>query len=252
MKASPDYGREAYSLICSRDGLTARQIAAELGVARKDVNRLLYGYPFICDLCYHDEDFRWYGLIRQSFPHEGLADYCGWYGLVDDFMVQSEDEWLGELIAGCGRIGRNVNDTRGLLHSFRDERETMRAAFSDLRAYGVDCGGWELAFEVRIKRAKWVRIYTDVLVVAPTAAFSLEFKMKDAGSQAEVDQAAKYAPYLEMVLGSRMPVTPALVLTRAADLFDHVRPAAGAQSVAVTSGDMLFNVFDETLGFLSS
>ena len=58
-------------------------------------------------------------------------------------------------------------------------------------------------------------IYADVLVIAPGRAFSLEFKMKDAGEQAEVDQAAKYAPYPQVVLGPGVRVAPALVLTRA-------------------------------------
>lgn len=242
-------GRDAYAIICSRDGVTAREIARELGVERKQVNRLLYSYPFIRDLCYHDDEFRWHGLIRQAYPHEGLGDYCGWYGFASEFHELDEAAWLGELEEGCHRIGRNLNDTRGLIHSFTDARETMLGLFADLGECGVDCADWEACFELRIKRAKWVRIYADVLVVTPRHAFSLEFKMKDEGDQAEVDQAAKYAPYLEVVLGPEVEVTPALVLTRASDLFDYVESSGGAQ-VAVASPDLLFNVFDERLGFL--
>ena len=249
MRSRDVLGGEAYALICSREGVTAREIARELGVDRKRVNQLLYTYPFIRDLCYHDEDYRWYGLIRQGFPHEGLADYCGWYGLVEDFWAAGEGEWLADLERGCRRIGRNLNDTRGLLHSFTDAREVMRGLFADLAECGVDCAGWEVAFELRIKRAKRVRIYADVLVIAPGCAFSLEFKMKDEGDQDEVDQAAKYAPYLQVVLGPQFQVAPALVLTRAADLYDHVSATGGVQ-VAVVSPDLLFNVFDERLGFL--
>lgn len=242
-------GREVYSAICSRDGVTAREVARDLGITRKEVNRLLYGYPFIRDLCYQDEGFCWHGLIRQGFPHEGLADYCGWYGTAADFLAQDESAWLSDLEAGCRRIGRNLNDARGLVHSFTDSREAMLALFSDLEAYGVGCAGWEVAFELRIRRAKWVRIYADVLVCTPDRAFSLEFKMKGEGDQAEVDQAAKYAPYLQVVLGPGVEVVPALVLTRSSDLFDHVR-STGSSQVAVSSPDMLFNVFDEQLGFL--
>ena len=242
-------GGQAYALICSRDGVTARELARELGVDRKRVNQLLYTYPFIRDLCYHDERYLWYGLIRQGFPHEGLADYCGWYGLVEDFRAAGEAEWLAELEQGCRRIGRNLNDTRGLMHSFTDAREVMLGLFADLAECGVDCDGWEVAFELRIKRAKWVRIYADVLIIAPSCAFSLEFKMKDAGDQAEVDQAAKYVPYLQVVFGPEVEVTSALVLTRAVDLYDHVSASGGAQ-VAVASPDLLFNVLDEQLGFL--
>ena len=223
-------GRDAYSLICTRDGVTAREVARELGVGRKEVNRLLYGFPFIRDLCYRDGDYRWYGLVA-------------------DFTAAGEAEWLAELEAGCRRIGRNLNDARGLIHSFTDAREVMLGVFRDLGECGVSCAGWELAFELRIKRAKWVRIYADVLVCTPECAFSLEFKMKDAGDQAEIDQAAKYAPYLQVVLGPQVAVAPALVLTRACDLYDHVRSTSATQ-VAVTSPDLLFNVFDEKLGFL--
>ena len=152
---------------------------------------------------------------------------------------------------GCRRIGRNLNDTRGLMHSFRDTRETMRGLFADLDGLGVRCADWELAFELRIRRAKWVRIYADVLVVTPSHAFSLEFKMNDRIEQDEVDQAAKYVPYLETVLGPAHDVVGALVLTRACDLFEHVPLTGSTAEVPVASGDMLFNVFDEYLGFLA-
>ena len=33
---------------------------------------------------------------------------------------------------GCTNIGRNLNDTRGLFHSFRDCREQMRRIFDDM------------------------------------------------------------------------------------------------------------------------
>lgn len=42
-------GSEIYSLICSRGGITAREIAREIGADRKAVNQCLYGYPFISD-----------------------------------------------------------------------------------------------------------------------------------------------------------------------------------------------------------
>ena len=37
----------------------------------------------------------------------------------------------------------------------------------------------EICFELRIKRAKWIRTYADVLVITNDKVFSLEFKMKD-------------------------------------------------------------------------
>lgn len=238
-----------YELVCSRDGITAREMARELGVGRKEVNQRLYTYPFLRDLCYHDEDYRWHGLIRQEVPHEGLREFSGWYGLVSEFLVQEQEAWLDELKLGCERIGRNLNDTRGLIHSFLDCRETMRQTFSDLIGFGVECGGWEVSFELRIRRAKWVRIYADVLVATPTHAFSLEFKMKDKVDSAEVSQAAKYVPYLEVIFGHGLDVVPALVLTRAHDLFSHATLDGGGE-LPVASGDMLFNVFDEYLEFL--
>ena len=68
----------------------------------------------------------------------------------------------------------------------------------------------------------------------------------------EVLQAAKYAPYLEILFGRNMDIVPALVLTRAADLFEYV-PIGGTDYVLpVCSGDMLFNVLNEYLGFLQS
>ena len=121
-----------YSLICSNDGIKAREIARRIGVDRADINGLLYNAPFIHELCYRDENFFWHGLIRQARPHVGLGDFCGYYASVERFLQQSEEEWLEELMQGCRFIGRNLNDTRGLFHSFRDTREVMFGLFSDL------------------------------------------------------------------------------------------------------------------------
>ena len=245
-----DRERAIYALICTRDGITAKEIARTLKIDKHEVNQYLYRSPFIGDLCYRDADFRWYGLIHQSSPHLGLFEFCGYFGSVMDFRSLSEDEFLLELKSGCSRIGRSLSDTRGLIHSFTDTRECMLSLFDALDDFGVKTTAWEICFEVRIRRSKGVRIYADVMVITDAYAFSLEFKMKDAIEQSEVDQAAKYAPYLEVVLGPEIEVVCALVLTRAQDLFCHANPTDTTAEVAVSSADALFNVFDEYLQFL--
>jgi len=109
---------------------------------------------------------------------------------------------------------------------------------------GDACLKWEIVFELRLKRSRYARIYADVLVITENRVFSLEFKMKDRIDPKEIQQSAKYVPYLEIVFGPEYDVIPVLVLTRAKDFFDL------EQAVPVCSGDMLFNVFDEYLGFL--
>ena len=96
-----------------------------------------------------------------------------------------------------------------------------------------------------------MRIYADVLVITENRVFSLEFKMKDKVDPDEVSQAAKYLPYLEIVFGTVYEVIPALVLTTARELFEFVSIGKTDGILPVCSGDMLFNVFDEYLGFLS-
>lgn len=242
-----DLEREIYEQICSHDGIPAREIAKKTGAERREVNRLLYASPFMKELCCRDKDYCWHGLIRQTCPHTGLGDFCGWYGSVGDFLNLSEDGWLSQLEEGCKCIGRNLNDTRGLYHSFRDCRETMRNLFSDMDGfYGKD---WEIAFEVRINRGKWIRIYTDVLVITKNRVFSLEFKMKDKILQEEVQQAAKYTGYLEVIFGRHYDVIPALVLTRAHDLYTYQALEGSTAEVPVCSGDMLFNLFNEYMQF---
>ena len=76
---------------------------------------------------------------------------------------------------------------------------------------------WEIVFEFRLKRGRYVRIYADVLVITENKVFSLEFKMKDKLDSGEVSQAAKYVPYLEIVFGTDYEIIPALVLTAAKD-----------------------------------
>ena len=243
--------RAVCAVICQSDGLRAREIAAELNVERETVNHILYSSPLMKELCWQDRDYRWHGLIRQARPHLGLEEFSGWYGSARDFVALGESEWLQKLTEGCGNIGRSLSDTRGLLHSFRDCRETLLRLFEDLRGMlGESCLDWELAFELRLKRSRHVRIYADVLVITENRVFSLEFKMKDRIEPAEVEQAAKYCPYLEIVFGPKYEIIPVLVLTGAAERFDFVPIGEKDMLLPVCSGDMLFNVFDEYIGFL--
>ena len=127
----------------------------------------------------------------------------------------------------------------------------MLALFEDLdRMMDASFRSWEIAFEFRFNRARYVRIYADVLVLTPSRVFSLEFKMKSDVDPDEVLQAAKYAPYLEILFGASLDIVPALVLTRASDFFDYVPIGSTDALLPVSSGDMLFNVFNEYLGFL--
>ena len=239
------------ALICQNDGIRAREIARELGLDHQTVNHVLYSSPPMKELCWQDREYRWHGIVRQARPHIGLQEFAGYYSRVCEFMDLSEEEWLKKLTEGCTNIGRNLNDTRGLFHSFRDCREQMRRLFDDLlEMAGEACLKWEIAFELRLKRSRCVRIYADVLVITENRVFSLEFKMKDKIDPKEILQSAKYVPYLEIVFGPAYEVIPVLVLTGAKDVFSF-HPAGEADMVLpVCSGDMLFNVFDEYLRFL--
>lgn len=240
--------RAIYAEICSHDGILAKDIGKRIAADRKTINQYLYKAPFIKELCYQDSAFQWHGYIRQGQPHTGLRDFCGYYSSVQDFLELSEEEWFDAMLSGCKDIGRNLNDTRGLFHSFKDSRAVMMQLFADLEdVYQPD---WEIAFELRINRAKYIRIFADVLVLTADKAFSLEFKMKDKIESEEVWQAAKYTPYLEVLLGENYDVIPCLVLTRAEDLYTHEPLGKSDALVPVCSGDMLFNLFDEYMGFL--
>ena len=241
--------RDIYAAICSHDGIKAREISRYTTADRHVINQYLYRSPFMKELCYRDDDHYWHGSIRQARPHTGLADYCGYYSTVNEFLALSEEEWFSLMLDGCAHIGRNLNDTRGLFHSFRDTRAVMVDLFSDLS--GINAGDWEIAFELRINRAKYIRIYADVLVITEDKVFSLEFKMKDVILPEELQQAAKYAEYLEVLFGPKYDVISALVLTRAQDLYSYQPFGKTDAELPVCSGDMLFNLFDEYLGFLN-
>ena len=91
-------------------------------------------------------------------------EFSGYYSLVRDFLDLSEEAWLEKLTEGCTNIGRNLNDTRGLFHSFRDCRTQMLALFRDLADMAGDrIFDWEIVFELRLKRSRYVRIYDMVL-----------------------------------------------------------------------------------------
>ncbi len=86
-----------YETICRNDGIKAREIAREIGADKTEINRLLYLSPFIGELCYRDADYNWYGLIRQTRPHYGLQEFCGYYDTVGRFLHLSEEQWMEEL-----------------------------------------------------------------------------------------------------------------------------------------------------------
>ena len=243
--------RAVCAVICRSDGIRAREIAKQLSLDHQTVNRQLYSSPLMRELCWQDRDYRWHGLIRQARPHIGLQELSGYYGSVRDFAALSEEEWMAAMTEGCTNVGRSLSDTRGLLHSFRDCRDQMLRLFADLREMlGESCLDWEIAFELRLKRSRHVRIYADVLVITEDRVFSLEFKMKKALDPGEVLQAAKYCPYLEILFGPQYEVIPVLVLTGASELFDFAGIGRQDMVLPVCSGDMLFNVFDEYLHFL--
>lgn len=247
----PEEERRIYSLISKHNGIMARELGRLTDIEKKEISRQLVSSALMRELCYRDREYRWHAVVRQQAPWEGLYEFSGWYGTVGEFLEQGEAEWLRQLEEGCARIGRNLNDTRGLIHSFTDCRTTMRRLFDDLKEMtSLPFPDWELVFELRMNRARWIRIYADVLIITPEKVFSLEFKMKDAIDPEEVLQAAKYAPYLEIIFGREMDIVPALVLTGAADLFEYVPIGASDCVLPVCSGDMLFNVLNEYLGFL--
>ncbi len=240
------------AVICQRSGIKAKDIARTLKVERQEVNHILYSSPLIKELCWQDNEFMWHGIMKQTRPHVGLQEFAGYYDSVGSFIELTEKEWLEQLKAGCTNIGRNLNDTRGLFHSFIDCRLQMLRLFCDLQnMIGESCLNWEIAFELRLKQSRYVRIYADVLVITENRVFSLEFKMKDKVQSEEVLQAAKYCPYLEIMFGPDYEVIPVLVLSSASELFEFVPIGQTDAVIPVCSGDMLFNVFDEYLGFLS-
>lgn len=242
--------RKIYSEICSHDGIKAKDIGKAVLADRKTINQYLYKAPFMKELCFQDSQYQWHGLIRQDRPHVGLGEFCGYYGQADEFLALSQEEWLKAMTVGCRNIGRNLNDTRGLFHSFRDCREVMLGLFGDLKEADAWRKDWEIAFEFRINRAKYIRIYADVLVITENKVFSLEFKMKDTFDSSELLQAAKYTEYLEVLFGADYDVIPCLVLTRAEDLYTYEKLGNTGAELPVCSGDMLFNLFDEYMGFL--
>lgn len=243
---------QIYALISQNDGLKAREIAGKMQGDRTEVSRLLASSALMREMCYQDREYRWHALIRQGRTHEGLYEFSGWYGTVSEFLATEEEEWLDALKAGCRRIGRNLNDTRGLLHSFTDCRKTMLALFADLREMAeMPFGSWEIVFELRFNQARWIRIYADVLLILPGRVFTFEFKMKDRIDPEEVLQAAKYVPYLEILFGRENDVIPSLILTRAKDLFTYEKIGTTDYILPVCSGDMLFNVLNDYMGFLN-
>ena len=249
---SQDLQRLICAEICRRDGIKAREIAKELNLDHQTVNRLLYASPLMKELCWQDRDFRWHVIVRQERPHLGLQEFSGYYSRVGEFLDLSEEQWLSRLREGCTNIGRNLNDTRGLIHSFRDCREQMLRLFRDLLELAGDaCLLWEIAFELRLKQSRHVRIYADVLVITENRVFALEFKMKDKVDPDEVLQSAKYVPYLEIVFGEDYEIIPVLVLTAAREMFRYVSIGQKDAVLPVCSGDMIFTAFDEYLGFLA-
>ena len=163
---SMDLEREICSVICRSKGIKAKEISKLFDTDRKEINQILYGSPLLQELCFMDRDHRWHGIMSQERPHIGLQEYAGYYSLAGDFLELSEEKWLEKLSEGCNNIGRSLNDTRGLFHSFRDCREQIVSLLQDLKEMlGEECLDWEIAFELRLKRSRYIRIYADVLII---------------------------------------------------------------------------------------
>ncbi len=247
-----ELARAICAAICRGNGLRAREIAKVLGLDHETVNRILYSSPLMKELCWQDRDYRWHGIMRQSPDHTGLQEFAAYFDTAGEFLSLSEEDWLAALREGCRNIGRSLSDSRGLTHSFLDCRAQLLALFADLRdMIGERCLAWQLAFELRLKRSRHVRIYADALVITEDRVFSLEFKMKKSPEPEEILQAAKYVPYLEILFGPKYEIIPVLVLSGARELFQFLPIGEEDRVLPVCSGDMLFNVFDEYLSFLN-
>ena len=246
--------RQIYMCIAkSEDGIKAREIARILHADQSTVNHFLYASPFMKELCWQDSEYLWHAQIPQTRPHYGLSGFSGFYSSVGAVLEMDEARFMALLKLGCENIGRNLNDTRGLFHSFSDARETMCNLFRDLKEFGYPeqlSDRWEIAFELRIKKSRHIRIYADVLLVTKRHVFSFEFKMKDRIEQEEVDQCAKYCEYLDVIFGDGYEIVPILVLTNAHELFADATVSDTDASVQVCSGDMLYNALDFWLGFI--
>ena len=120
IKQADETERRVCSVVCSADGLKAREIAKKLGLDHTTVNRVISRSGLLRELCWQDSDYRWHGLVKQTRPHTGLQEFSGWYGTVAAFLEQDEQTWLAALEQGCTNIGRSLTDTRGLIHSFLD------------------------------------------------------------------------------------------------------------------------------------
>ena len=77
---------------------------------------------------------RWFLQVARHYPTVRSAWRLIWvFRILRQgfcfFLSLTEGEWMDELMKGCQRIGRNLNDTRGLLHSFRDCREQINKYF---------------------------------------------------------------------------------------------------------------------------
>lgn len=246
--------RKIYMCIAkSEEGVKAREIARTLNVDASAVNHFLYASPFMKELCWQDDEYLWHAQIPQTRPHYGLAEFSGFYSSVGEFLAMDEHRWLALLKLGCENIGRNLNDTRGLIHSFTDARSVMVNLFDDLKAFGYPeklSNDWEIVFELRIKKSKHIRIYADVLLVTRRHVFSLEFKMKDRIEAEEVAQCAKYCAYLDVIFGDDYEIVPVLVLTKANERYEEATVPGTDAAVQVCSGNMLYNALDFWLGFL--
>lgn len=245
------FDRDVCSVIYRYDGIKASEIAKVLNTDRKTVNSALFSSPLLHELCYRDANYKWYSVLSGNGDHEGLREFAGYYSTVREFVASDEEKWLEELKNGCARIGRNLNDTRGLFHSFLDCRQTMLNLFCDLSAMtNREYLDWEIAFELRINKGRMLRIYTDVLLITGSYVFSMEFKMNKCVIEEEEKQAVKYAPFLDVIFGGYSSIVPVLVLTRTTDLFETRYIGAPESRLMICSGDMLFNVLDDKYHFL--
>lgn len=141
---------------------------------------------------------------------------AGWHGSVADFLVLTEEHFVGTLSAHLRRcMGLGLDGLQ--LTAWRNEFAVLKSALSAAVARESHAREWHVVFEYELPRERGRR--PDVVILTGSQAIVLEFKDADRPQPAHIDQVAAYARDLSEYHAASHDklVDPVLVLTRSSD-----------------------------------
>ena len=171
-----------------------------------------------------------------------MNDACGWYGTIDEFIAEppaSLQKSFSALIADL-----NLDLGEGQTRAWVDSVRILKREMTDLAKKRPEVRTWGVVFEYVLPRERGRR--PDVVILAGSAAYVIEFKGRQYAEQSDVDQVDAYARDLQEYQAASHNLDVQAVLA----LDDASLPARDFDNVTILGGKILGSYLETVPGSL--